>query len=197
MALGATQRRWWRGDGGICQDCEKIYIRTVLKMPKLVFSSICPRLFPDLMGVSNSHWLELSGSRTHHIIFTTSKSWVFSTEGVRVCCFGMVLLGKVNTFSRFCSWWSFLLVTFPLWMRAVHSEIFQPSPSVDFTLLLPVPSVSQILWITYLFYNALNTSWKQWEQRIPSTSQKNLSTLQYRCLWACWVIDLVSLWAAS
>lgn len=119
MALGATQGRWWRGDSGYMPRLRKIYIKAVLKMPELVFSFILPRFFPDLMSMSDSYWLELSVSRSHHIIFTTSKSHIFRTERVSVaCCFGMLLFGKVSTFSRFCSWRSFLVLTFSLGARA-------------------------------------------------------------------------------
>lgn len=87
-------------------------------MPKCVFSFILPRFFPDLMSISDSYWLELSVSRSHHFIFTTSKSGIFSIEKIWVaCCFGMMLFGKASTFSRFCFWWSFPLVNFPLGMR--------------------------------------------------------------------------------
>lgn len=42
---------------------------------------------------------------------------------------------------------------------SIHGEIFQPSSPVDFTLVLPVLSVSQILQIADLLYNGLDTSW--------------------------------------
>lgn len=139
-------------------------------MLKLVFSSICPRFFPDLMGVSNSYWLESSRSRSHHIIFTTSKSWIFSTEGVRVvCCFGMVLLGKVNTFSRFCSWWSFLLVTFPLGTRA--------------DLLFTVRYSNQVHLLISSYYYQFSLKAKSYELRIypimPSTHLESSESWGY------------------
>lgn len=119
MTLRATKRTWWRGDRGYVPRWRKIYTKTVLKMPELVFSFILPRFFPDLMSLSDSYWLELSVSRSHHIIFTTSKPHIFRTKRINVaCCFGIVLPEKVSTFSRFCSWCCFLVGTFLSWTRA-------------------------------------------------------------------------------
>lgn len=55
MALGATQTRWWRGHKGYMPRLRKIYIKTVLKMPGLVFSFVLPRFLPDLMSISDSY----------------------------------------------------------------------------------------------------------------------------------------------
>lgn len=181
---------------GVCAKIEKnIHFRSLLEMPRCVFSFILPRFFPDLISISDSYWLELSMSRSHRFIFTTSKSGIFSIERIWVaCCFGMMLYGKASTFSRFCFWWSFPLVTFPLGMRTdllftgrYFKSICWFHPIATCSLCMPNP-------MNYLFtLQYPNISWNQWELRTPSTSQQILSTLQYQCLWVYWIIDLISL----
>lgn len=54
MALGATQRGWWRGGRGYMPGLRKIYIKTVLKMPGLMFLFVQPGFLSDLMSTDNN-----------------------------------------------------------------------------------------------------------------------------------------------
>lgn len=53
---------------------------------------------------------------------------------------------------------------------SIHREVFQVHLLIS-PYSLPVLSVYQILWITYLLSSTLKISWNQWELRTPSTSQ--------------------------
>lgn len=117
MALGATQRGWWGGDRGYMPRLRKIYIKVVLKMPGFRFWFVLPRFFSGLMSTHDSCWLELSVSRSHHFIFTTSLvqreqellgalGWCWWAKWVHLAGFAHDVSCRVTFFWRgiFYSW---------------------------------------------------------------------------------------------
>lgn len=170
----------------------------MLKRPKLVCSFILPRFFPD----SNERiWLVLAcivRDRSHHGIFTTAKSWIFhAVRASTACCLGWCFLAKwahLTGFSHDEDFWSLLL----LCEGGQVSYSGGDTPARSTSWLHPVPPVWLCKWnpTSYdLLYSDPDTSWanERWVSS-PSTSQKILSTWHYQCLWAYWIVELISKW---